>query len=234
MNDLLLMNLLGIVLSLLFVFAVIGVSTLFMKKGILKEEGSRKLVHIAVGNWWIIAMVFFSSLWFAISVPALFVVLNFISYKTRLFEGMEREDSAGGLGTVYYALSLLILSVLSFRPGGNPWTGAAGILVMSYGDGFAAVLGSRWGRRRFRIFGGNKSLEGFAGMAVFSFAVLLILYAMMSGLPAGHLVLPAMILALAAGVIELLSPLGLDNLTVPLLVALLFHYSLPYLPEAVL
>ena len=53
------MNVYGLILSYALIFLVIGISTSLQSKGILKEEGSRKLIHIGVSNWWIIAMIFF-------------------------------------------------------------------------------------------------------------------------------------------------------------------------------
>ena len=53
-------NLLGIILSFIYVFIVLGLSTLLQKRG-LSAEGSRKLVHIGVSNWWLIAMFCFNN-----------------------------------------------------------------------------------------------------------------------------------------------------------------------------
>ena len=53
-------NLLGIILSFIYVFIILGLSTLLQKRG-LSTEGSRKLVHIGVSNWWLIAMACFNN-----------------------------------------------------------------------------------------------------------------------------------------------------------------------------
>jgi len=215
-------NIAGIAVSLLFVFLIIGLSSFLSKKGILKEEGSRKFVHIGVGNWWFIAMIFFDNIWFAVSIPALFIILNYISYRSTIFKAMEREDNSGGLGTVYYAVSLFLLAAWSFSGSHSPWTGGVGILVMTYGDGFAAVVGRKYGRRVFKVFGQTKSLEGSLVMLVISFIVIFIILGLT--LSAGwHILLSAaLILALIATLIELVSAFGLDNLTVPLGVSFLF------------
>jgi hypothetical protein len=134
-------NFLGIIISVLFVFIVIGISTLLTKKNILKDEGSRKFIHIGVSNWWIIAMLFFDNNIYASIVPALFVILNYISYKKNIFTAMERDGSKEDLGTVYYAISLFILSLITFKNINYSYIGALGILTMGYGDGFAAVIG---------------------------------------------------------------------------------------------
>ncbi|MBI9101745.1 MAG: hypothetical protein JEY99_04980 [Spirochaetales bacterium] len=215
-------NITGIVVSLLFVFLIIGISTLLSGKGLLKEEGSRKFVHIGVGNWWFIAMIFFDNVWFAISIPALFIILNYISYRSSLFKSMERADHAGGPGTVYYAVSLFLLSAWSFSGSHSPWTGGVGILVMTYGDGFAAVIGRRYARRTFKFFGQTKSLEGSLTMLALSFIITLVVFRLTLSVEWSLIFPAALVLAVIATLIEAISAFGLDNLTVPLSVSALF------------
>jgi phytol kinase len=167
-----LQNYIGIAVSFAFVFGVIFLAKFMARFG---KEASRKTVHILVSNWWLLAMVFFNQpLWAAI-VPACFVVLNYLSYRYKIFVVMERTEGKGDLGTVYYALSLLILSLLTFGPGRNPVVGAAGILIMGYGDGLAALIGKRFSIGRYKIFGSTKSMAGNLTMLVVSFAVLMVL-----------------------------------------------------------
>ena len=139
-------NIYGIICSFIFVAAVLGLSTYLSSRGIIKGEGSRKLIHIGVSNWWIIAMVFFDNPFFAALVPAIFIAINYISYKKQLIKAMERNGGKKDLGTVYYAVSLFILALLSFSEKGEPYIGAIGILVMGYGDGIAAVIGEKLGK----------------------------------------------------------------------------------------
>lgn len=211
-------NWLGILVSFLFIFTVLFLAKTVERFG---KEASRKTVHIAVSNWWLIAMVFFDTpLWAAI-VPATFVILNYLSYRYGIFGAMERDDGAGkgDLGTVYYAISLLVLALLTFGPGKNPLIGAVGILLMGYGDGFAALLGKKYPKGKYRIMGSTKSMTGNLTMFLVSLLTLLILFAV-TGQPA--VLIPALVLAALATVIEGLTPLGFDNLTVPLLSALAF------------
>ena len=75
-------NILGVVVSYLYIALVMVGAKVFQKRG---EEISRKFVHIMLGNWWIIAMYFFTNVWFAAFVPATFVIINYVSYKKNLF-----------------------------------------------------------------------------------------------------------------------------------------------------
>ncbi|MBN1337377.1 MAG: hypothetical protein JXB39_15580 [Deltaproteobacteria bacterium] len=148
-------DVLGLIVSFAFVFLVIGLSRLLERWG---KEASRKFVHVGVAHWWILAMIFFDSPQWAVVPPAVFVVLNALSYRYGLFSSMEREQGRGDLGTVYYAISLVVLSLLTFRQGSAPYIGAIGILIMGWGDGFAAIVGKRYGTRKVRIFGATRSL----------------------------------------------------------------------------
>jgi len=218
-------NLIGIIISIIFVFVVIGISTLLTKKNILKDEGSRKFIHIGVSNWWIIAMIFFDNYIYASIVPALFVVLNYVSYKKNLFTAMERGGGKEDLGTVYYAISLFILSLITFKNTNYSYIGALGILTMGYGDGFAAVIGKKYGRKKFEVFGSKKSLIGSMTMFIATFIVSYIILSIFN--PTSKLFY-SFILAFSATLLELFTPKGFDNLSVPLGTSMIY-YVLAYL-----
>ncbi len=210
-------NYIGIAVSFAFVFGVIFLAKFMERFG---KEASRKTVHILVSNWWLLAMYFFDQpLWAAI-VPACFVVMNYLSYRYKIFDVMERSEGKGDLGTVYYAVSLLILSLLTFGNNRNPVVGAAGILIMGFGDGLAALVGKRFPFGSYKIFGSTKSMAGNLTMLGVSFAVLTVL--LIAGGYGASFWLPAFAIALVATLVEAATPLGLDNLTVPLLTALSF------------
>ena len=58
------MNWLGILVSYLYIALVIAGGKIFEKRG---KEASRKFIHIMLGNWWFIAMYYFTNVWFATS-----------------------------------------------------------------------------------------------------------------------------------------------------------------------
>ena len=77
------MNWLGLLVSFTYIALVIVSAKIFEKKG---KEISRKFIHIMLGNWWIIAMFFFDNVWFASIGPAVFVVVNYLSYKKNIIK----------------------------------------------------------------------------------------------------------------------------------------------------
>ncbi|WP_352418257.1 diacylglycerol/polyprenol kinase family protein [Proteiniborus sp.] len=210
----------GILISIVFVFLIIGISSLLSKSNIISKEGSRKFIHVGVSNWWIIAMIFFDNNICAAIVPGLFVLINYASYKKQIFSAMERDGSKKDLGTVYYAISLLILALITFKNKELSYIGALGILIMGYGDGFAAIIGTKYGKHKFRVLGNIKSIEGSLAMFVFSFVVSVIILYIFD--PVNVLYI-GLLVALLSTILEMFSPMGLDNLTVPLGSALFYY-----------
>lgn len=212
-------NIIGIIVSFVFTFLIIGISTILTKYGVISGENSRKFVHIGVSNWWIIAMIFFNNSFYAAIAPGCFVVINYISYRKNIFKVMEGERRNKDLGTVYFAISLLILTVYAFSGESQPYMGALGILTMGYGDGFAAVFGNKYRKHSFKIWNNTKTLSGTCAMFAFSFLVSFIVLEIYS--PAFALPI-SIVLAFAATTIEMVSPFGLDNLSVPLLTTYIY------------
>ena len=213
-------NIIGIIVSILFIFLIIGISSVLTKFNLLANEDSRKFIHVGVANWWIVAMIFFDNNIYASIVPGLFVIINYISYKKQIFKAMERDGSKKDLGTVYYAISLMLLAFITFRNIEFSYIGALGILIMGYGDGFAAIVGVKYGKHKYKVLGNNKSLEGTLAMFLFSFIVSLVILYIFNPV---NIVLFSLILAAVSTILEACSPYGFDNLTVPLGTSLLYY-----------
>ena len=160
-------NLIGLGVSLAYVLAVLGASSLAARRG-ASSEATRKLAHIALGGWWLIAARFFDSPLWAAALPAAFILVNAFAYRRQKLSFMGRDDGEDTPGTVYYAVSLTTLALFSFGIGA-PYMGALGFFCMAFGDGFAAVLGKRFGRRVLVGCCGT-TLVGSATMLMVSFA----------------------------------------------------------------
>jgi len=217
----------GIVSTIVFVFIVIAIAEVIRKSFSLSSNFTRKVIHVGVGNW-IFLWPFAFDHWYAVIVPpALFVVLNYISYRRELFKAMERKEKAGGLGTVYYALSLTVIVPIAMILG-ITWIAASAIMLMAWADGLADPIGRRYGMRKYHVAGSTKSIEGSLGfflVGVCSVAATLMFFNAFSLLPSVNILIFALGIAALGTLIEAVSPAGTDNLTVPILsfiVALMF------------
>lgn len=212
-------NWIGILVSYIFIFLMIIGGKLFEKVG---KEASRKFIHIMLGNWWLIAMYFFNNVWFAAFVPLTFVIINYISYKKDIIKVMEREENKkDGLGTVYYACSLLILVIITFGVLNKPILGLVPIFVMAFGDGLAAIFGKLIKSKKYKVYDTEKSIAGSLTMFIVSFIIITI-YLIYINSPFWYL--KGIIISLIITVLEAISIKGTDNITVPIatLIMLMF------------
>jgi dolichol kinase len=128
------------------------------------------------------------------------------------------------MGLVYYSVTWTVLAYLFFD---NMVVIAIGILTMSYGDGFASIIGMRFGNKKYDVFGDKKSYAGSLAMFVFTFVttmVALLYYQVPVTIMA---ILVLLFISLVAAVTEGITPKGLDNLTAPF--AAVFVYWLVFL-----
>jgi phytol kinase len=219
-------DLIGIVGTFIFVFLIIGIGTVLGRRPNLSSDFTRKVIHIGVGNW-IFLWPFTFTHWYAAAFPpAVFIILNYASYRKEVFKAMERKEKAGGLGTVYYALSLTILAAVFFYVG-KPWIGAVGMMLMAWADGFADVLGRRFGTHKYRVMGTVKSIEGSLGFFVVGILASFVTISFFQAFAGVVITQPVLFISIGiaavATLIEALSPKGSDNLTVPIISSLLLY-----------
>jgi dolichol kinase len=142
-------------------------------------------------------------------VAAPFILLTFLMSPYSPFKLNDKISSSGhGLGLVYYAVSWTILAFFFFY---QSWIIAVGIVAMSYGDGMAALIGEKYGKHKYRIFGDKKSFEGSIAMFLVIIATLWMVLVYYQVTIDNLLVIP--IVALIATIFEGITPKGLDNIT---------------------
>ena len=105
-------------------------------------------------------------------------------------------------------------------------------MCMTLGDAAASLVGMRWGRHRYTVFGHTRTWEGTCSMAAVSLTACLLTLFTLPGSSLSPNSVPwsaaaTMVLALVASMVatgaEAVSPAGTDNLAVPLLSGLAMH-----------
>ena len=212
-------DIIALIASFIYVFAAIGIAEGLRKWRGYPAEFTRKFIHIAVGMWAYGTVLLFEHRAFAAIPPLAFVAINGFSYWQGTFKAMETGEKEN-LGTIYFPISFAVLIWLFW---GRPHLLVASLMPMTWGDALAAVLGRRFGRRRYTILGSARSLEGSAAMFLAGWAATLVPLLLLAPTPLslGAAVGIAAATALGATVIEALSPWGVDNLTVPAISALI-------------
>ncbi|MCL2157611.1 MAG: SEC59/DGK1/VTE5 family protein [Methanobrevibacter sp.] len=211
-------NIIGLIISYVYVAVVMLISEKLLKN---RPSLARKFTHIMVGNiiFWLPLFIGRDVMTFLVAFPIL--IFSFLMTKYSPIKIDNSITSSGhGLGLFYYAISWTVLAFLFYD---KPYIIAVGIIAMSYGDGFASLIGEKFGKHKYKIFGDTKSFEG-------SIAMFLVLIAMLClslgyyifinntfnmGYPTNILNIFVIIaISAIATVVEGISPKGLDNLTV--------------------
>lgn len=205
-------NVLALVYSFAFIIAVIALAFVLYRTIHLSSESVRKIIHIGVSNWVFILVWCFDDVRFAVVGPVAFIILNAVFVHSGAAGLLGMGDRRRDNGLVYFPFSLLVMTLLYYRGLIQAHDVIAATLVMGYGDGLAALVGSKIGRHRYSVLNASKSWEGTAVMFVVSSLVI----ALFTPYPA----LKVLVMAVVATLFEALTPLGLDNITVPLLTAL--------------
>ena len=206
----------GLIAILLWMAMVTASAVLCRQLRPNQRELSRKIVHIGTGA--VVPLAWFFEIPFVVALPvaAVITVVTTMNHQWRFIPAVEDVDR-NSYGTIAYGIAITTLLVLFWRTRADAVS--AGVLVMALGDGLAGLIGRNVESPKWVLFGQTKSSVGTMTMAVVSGLVLIGL-ARWSGV---DLSLPAALgmVAIATG-LEQLSWSGLDNLSVPLSVGVLW------------
>lgn len=217
---------------------------IFMEKAVtsgkLSSDLSRKVIHIAAGSFiWVWLFMDPSDDWsygFNIVVPLLF----FLTFLAKGFTlpadtddkdviAMTRTGNPRELlkGPLYFTIIMMIAGTLLF----GSYAGMLMMAIVGWGDGLAPYIGQRWGNRKYKTLGREKSIEGSIGVLIFGifgsiiFLILLGIIGDDSNADKAVLADPnadlmliiivIVLLGIVAMVVEAMSPADIDNLLIP-------------------
>jgi len=226
-------DLLGLILSYVYAFSLLLIVEVIRRRRNYPVDFTRKLVHIGAGMWIWGILLLFDNWWFAIIPTGTFIILNALFLRFHIFSAMDPQEGATP-GTVYFAFSCTLLLTIFHAgweqgfPRGYEYYAMAGIMAMTWGDAFSAIIGKRFGRHTYSVPGGSKSykrtLEGSLAGFVFTFVAVAITLAILSPLSLPLILLAALIAAVVGTLLEAISPWGTDNLTVPIGVSIVLFW----------
>jgi dolichol kinase len=198
----------GFLFIVVLIGAVFGLAAALRRRRV-DPELTRKVAHVATA---LVPLPFVvRSLWtgLALAVTAAVAVA-----------GLRRRGRLGFLDDVrrshaseYSYVAAVTLAFVAGR--GEPLWFIAPVLTLGLADAAAAVVGTRYGRRRARVFGNTRSVEGSVACALTAAVVVGGSSALVTGRFEPWLGLVAGVLA---ALVEASSPRGADNLLVPVAV----------------
>jgi phytol kinase len=207
-------NWLGFLIAFVYIFATLAVGEGLRRWRGYSSDFTRKVIHIGVGmlSW---ALPFlFDNPWPFVFACAAFIIINFLDWRYGFFAAMASGDRSN-LGTVYFPFAAAVAALIFWD---TPPLMVAALMPLTWGDGMAPVFGRKYGRNHsYSVFGQRRSLQGSAAFFVMGgFFTWLALW-VVNGEPALtplEAIVPALVIAGVAALVEAVSAWGLDNLTV--------------------
>lgn len=216
--------LMGYILAIVYVLFAIGIALVAYKLGLSKKY-TRKIVHILVGFEWVILSHFFGPSYHFLIVCVVFTMALALSYFKKLLPAMS-SDSENDPGTVYYGLSMTILSVVALFIPEIMLPFGIGVFCTSIGDGVAGIVGQAVKKHNPKVYR-SKTLYGTLANLISSFLVALT-FKLVFDMPLA--VYHCLFIAILSSGLELVGAFGLDNLYVSVGIAF-FAYALIFLPD---
>lgn len=183
--------------TLLFIFI-----ELITRKSKLNKELSRKLAHILAGTSAAFLPLIMSFKEIMI-LSLLFLPVMLISKRKNVFSSIH-EVNRRTHGEIYFPIAIFVTALLF--PDKELFM--FGVLVMSLSDGFASMFGQKYGKRKYKLWQGQKS---YIGSSVFFIITLIIGLIIATQIPIWLIVS----CALALTFVEASLSGGMDNLVLP-------------------
>ena len=190
----------------------------------ITPEQVRKLAHLGTGALAI------SFAWLFSSKTAVFVVCGLaalLMLAIRHYAPLKRRmgsvlDDVGrkSHGEIYFPLSVAILFAYAR---GSKLMYVIPLLVLTFADSMAALLGEEYGKHGYAGVGGIKSVEGSVSFFTVAFLSVHIPLLLFTQLGRPETLLIAIDIALVVTLLEAIAWRGLDNLFIPLGVFILLH-----------
>jgi len=221
-------------IAVIYAVIILTFADIGRRKMDLGSDFTRKIVHLFAGAaiW---TVPYYPHPWVATFVALTFVIMLGLANTERFgrfFAAMARpEDLEHGSvrGPFWYAVSITILTSIFTFTGYDEFYFVAGaaIMIMMLGDGMSAPIGMKYGTNHTKqIFGSKRSIEGslalfffgfFGAMLAFWWFGIFSLTVFTPGTGYVNMILLALIGAFTATIVELVSPKGTDNVTLPII-----------------
>ncbi len=208
----------GLLLVPVFVLALVVGLRLLAKSGAVHPESLRKGLHIGGGLIALSLPWLFDQIWpllvlTGIGVVALVVInVNRRFARSSLMTGMERKDEIY-IGPIYFPTAVVILFWLTRSNVLLYWIP---IMVLTFADALAALVGVRYGSVKYEATRGRKSLEGSAAFFLTAFFSVHVPLLLLTELGRAETLLIGIMFGLLLAMVEAVAWSGLDNLFIPL------------------
>ncbi|MCG8377631.1 MAG: phosphatidate cytidylyltransferase [Chlorobiales bacterium] len=213
-------------LTFVYVFSVPPLMDYLVTKHNLSRDISRKITHICAGSVIIFLPLFHDGHWSQYLNVSVYVVWALLFLQKGFFAAdddqaiktMTRTGDKRELlkGTFYFVIVGIICGTVYYKQ----LPGVLAMAVLGWGDGLAPIVGMKLGKMKYKVLS-EKTVEG--SLAFFAGSVLAGMFFVWLIIPEAFDLSTILIIALAATIVEGLSPKEVDNIFIPLaVIALVF------------
>jgi len=185
-------------------------------------EITRKLAHVGAGIIYFFVPDLFPTPWPVLVLAVGFTTVFLLSRRFGWLKSLH-PPARRSLGDLLYPWSIYLLFLLSK---GDPLAFRIPVLALAFSDTAASFIGQRYGRLRFRVLGGVRSMEGSLAFAATTALIILVSLAMSGHVIEASTVIAAAGVSAAGAAVEAASPSGSDNLFAPLAILFLLFLVL--------
>jgi len=183
----------------------------------LHPELARKLLHVGMGAITCSLPWLFESIWpvlllALIAVGAMLAVRKIALVRCQVGGVLHDVDRDHSLGELFFPLGVTLLFMFAH---GSPLLYCLPLLVLTFSDTAAALVGVRFGRLHYRLGQDQKSVEGSAAFFGATLLCTICGLAFFSAFSLPALLWVAIFFGLWMTFVEALSWSGSDNLTIP-------------------
>ena len=207
------MILTGYIVIYAYLFILLLIASVLYKLNI-KGVIIRKIMHIMLSFAWFISYYFFGATIHLLIPPITFVIFNILAYKYNIFAWTDQDKSKG---IIYYPISFLILGIITYFNPEFYYAFGIGFLCMGLADGLAPLTADYFKSREII---NNKTITGTLTVLIVSLLVAL-WFSLFFNLEFS--IFKIIIIGIVAALLELIGQDGLDNLYVPIGIALVVY-----------
>jgi len=208
---------------------MVGIILFFWAPGYLirtikvRHEVMRKTTHVLASTASAVSIFFFDSPRPLLILVVFFTALFAVGPRLRLFPGVYRKERAS-YGPAYFAATCGILLLLTWT---QKYIMFTALLTMALADSTAAVVGTGFPYKEYEIEGYRRTLSGSLSMLPITLLVVGISLIHFTALDPLSILSIACACAVFVALTEAISPSDADNMTIPLMCALLIYLMAP-------
>ena len=205
------------ILILIYIIIIFLLSTIYKSFNPNNKEILRKIIHIGIGPLIPFAKFLEISQTSSLYFTGIISLLTLINYQSKVFPTIEDVDRKS-YGTLFYCLSLFILIYLYWN--NDPTSLFAGFFIMTFGDGFAGLIGKNFQSKSWFLL---KQKKSFFGTITMFFTSLIVVFGL-SYLQKYPININFITIAFISTLLEQFSIYGIDNFIVPISAAFCFNF----------